>query len=262
MVNTQEEDDSKEIVLSEFQTILDSANITGSVLLLDPESKTYYSNNFERAKKGFLPASTFKIANSIIALELGNVKDEASILKWDSIERNVANWNKDLTLGEAFRYSCVPCYQALARKAGVKNLRNQLDKIEFPGMVFDSSSIDMFWLQGESNISQFQQIEFLQKLKNKELNLKASTYKIMKSVMQNEVTSTYTIYGKTGLAIRDTTTYGWYVGYVEKGAKTYYFASNLVPTEGMDLWNVFVPERVNATVKALDIFFAYQNRIN
>ena len=240
----------QEILLPQFQSILDSAQVTGSILFYDSESATFYSNNFNRAYQKFLPASTFKIANSIVALELGNVKNDSSVLKWDGIMRNTANWNKDLTLSEAFQYSCVPCYQELARKAGVRNMKILLDKIAYPGMVFDSSSIDRFWLEGNSRISQMEQIAFLQKLQNQQLPLTENTYRTIRSIMFNDTASGYQIFGKTGLAIRDTVTYGWYIGYIEKDEKVYFFATNIAPTEGMDLWSEFIPKRQEVSLQA------------
>ena len=68
-----------EIKKDEFQTILDSFNVEGSILLFDPKSDVYYSNDFNWANEERIPASTFKIPNSIIALELGIVEDENSM---------------------------------------------------------------------------------------------------------------------------------------------------------------------------------------
>lgn len=248
--STDEQLEQRDTV-STYQTILDSANVMGSLLIFDPIENTYYSNDHARAETTFLPASTFKIPNSIIALELGNAKDETTVLRWDSTERNNENWNQDLTLTDAYKYSCVPCYQALARKAGVVNMRKELAKLSYPGMVFDSATIDMFWLQGESRISQMEWISFLQKLKNKQLPLKPETYRSMKKIMLFDQTETYSIYAKTGMAIRDTISYGWFVGYIETQKQTYYFATNIAPKEGMSLWGDFVPARVDVTLEAL-----------
>jgi beta-lactamase class D len=234
-----------------IRDIVDSANVVGSVLIFNPNTNTYHSNDFDRALKTFLPASTFKIPNSIVALELGNAADENAILKWDGIVRNNKNWNRDLTLADAYKYSCVPCYQTLARKAGVANIKTQLNRLEYPGMVFDSSSVDLFWLQGESSISQMKQISFLQKLKTQQLPLKASTYAAMEKIMLYDKTEDCAIYGKTGMAIRDTVSYGWFIGYVGTKENTFYFATNIAPGEGMDLWGEFVPARIEVTLKAL-----------
>ena len=52
-----------------------------------------------RSGEGQLPASTFKIPNSIIALETGVVADpDKDIFKWDGVVRSIEAWNKDHTL--------------------------------------------------------------------------------------------------------------------------------------------------------------------
>lgn len=58
-----------EKLIPEFQAIIDSANLEGGILIYDFQGDEYFSNSFEWAGKGKLPASTFKIVNSIIALE-------------------------------------------------------------------------------------------------------------------------------------------------------------------------------------------------
>jgi beta-lactamase class D len=45
------------------------------------------------AIKAFLPASTFKILNSLISLETGAIPDKKVILTWDGIQRQVPEWN-------------------------------------------------------------------------------------------------------------------------------------------------------------------------
>lgn len=42
----------REIVVLEFQTIIDSANVDGAILIYDLEDNKYYSNDFEWTKKG------------------------------------------------------------------------------------------------------------------------------------------------------------------------------------------------------------------
>ncbi len=69
-----ERNETNQIVNSEIQSVIDSSEVVGSVLIYDFQNGTYYSNNFNWAKKGKLPASTFKIVNSIIALETGIVR--------------------------------------------------------------------------------------------------------------------------------------------------------------------------------------------
>ena len=112
-------DQSDQVNLKEFQDILDSNLVMGSILIYKESNNTLYSNDFEYAKKGSLPASTYKIPHSIIALETGVVRDAESMFLWDGEDRKLDIWEQDLNFRQAFHYSCVPCYQQIAREIGV-----------------------------------------------------------------------------------------------------------------------------------------------
>lgn len=142
----------------EFQTILDSAGVKGSILIYDSQEESYFSNDFEWANDGKLPASTFKIVNSIIALETGVVESDSTWSRWDGTKRWMKDWEQDLILKDAFHYSCVPCYQQIARSIGTNRMVEHLEALDYGYMQVDSANIDMFWLQGDSKISQFEQI--------------------------------------------------------------------------------------------------------
>jgi beta-lactamase class D len=52
----------------------------------------------ERSGEAKLPASTFKIPNSLIALETGVVTDpDKDVFPWDGVKRPIEAWNKDHT---------------------------------------------------------------------------------------------------------------------------------------------------------------------
>ena len=122
-----------EIKKTQFQTLIDSANVEGAILLYDFEKDVFYSNNFIWAKEGKLPASTFKIANSIIGLETGVIESDSMIFKWDGEPKGNTNWEQDLVLRDAFHVSCVPCYQGVALKIGDKRMNQYLDKTSLWG---------------------------------------------------------------------------------------------------------------------------------
>lgn len=235
---------------AEFQSLLDSAKLEGAILIFDPGSNMYVSNDFSHAKTGFLPASTYKVPNSIIALETGVVENDSTLFKWDGEPRSLKMWETDMIFREAFQRSCVPCYQQIAREVGVMRMREMLDKLAYGNMVVDSSSIDLFWLQGPSRISQFEQIDFIQRLYQQELPISQRTMDLMKKIMFIEEKPGYRIYGKTGWSIRDGFNNGWFVGYVEKGEQVYYFATNVSPGEGFDM-DQFAPIRTLVTKEAL-----------
>lgn len=238
---------------SAFDSVLADFKLEGSILLYDPVINTYFSNDFKWSETKHLPASTYKIPNSIIALETGVIESDSTIIKWDGKPRKLKIWEQDLMFSNAFRISCVPCYQEIARRVGFDRMTAYLNKLAYPGMVFDESTIDKFWLEGESKISQFQQIEFLERFYNSQLPISKKTYAIVKEIMLFEKTDQYALSGKTGWGIRGEDNNGWYVGFIETGGKVYYFATNVNPSKGFNLDN-FTTARIEVTKEALRNF--------
>ncbi|WP_026232024.1 class D beta-lactamase [Neolewinella persica] len=233
-----------------FQILLDSINLTGTILLFDEGANTYHSNNFDEANTGYLPASTFKIPNTIIALETGVAASPDHLFKWDGGDRWLDAWEHDLTLKEAFAASCVPCYQEVARAVGAERMRAELDRLGYPGMVFDSATVDNFWLGGDSRISPMEQIEFLRRIYHKELPIRPATQRAIRDIMVMEQTDDYTLSGKTGWSINGEDNNGWFVGFVARGDEVYYFATNVSPGPGFEM-DGFAAVRVRITRLAL-----------
>jgi beta-lactamase class D OXA-209 len=246
-----EETEPSEILKPEIAQILQNYDVAGSVLIFDPETFTYYSNDFDWARKPCSPASTFKIPNSIIALETGVLESDTSVFKWDGAPRRQAKWEKDLTLKEAFQVSCVPCYQEVARKVGLDRMRNMLDKLKYPGMVFDSTTIDNFWLEGASEITQFEQIDFLERFYFSELPISKRTETIMKDIMIIETAENYELSGKSGWTFRGEMNVGWLVGYLERKGKVYFFATNIEKAEAT--METFPQIRIGVTLDAFEV---------
>lgn len=233
-----------------FDSVLADFQLEGSILVYEPGIKTCFSNDFAWAETKHLPASTFKIPNSIIALETGVIENDSTVLKWNREPRRLKVWEQDLKFRDAFKVSCVPCYQEIARKIGYERMSAYLKKLDYPGMIFDESTIDKFWLEGDSKISQFQQIEFLERFYNSQLPISQRTYAIVKEIMLFEKTDQYALSGKTGWGIRDGNNNGWYVGFIEADGKVYFFATNVIPATGFNLDN-FTTARIEVTKAAL-----------
>src|SRR5436190_6463465 len=53
----------------------------------------------------YLPASTFKIVNSLIGLQTGKITNDSMVITWDGIKRWNDDWNMVLNMYEALRVS-------------------------------------------------------------------------------------------------------------------------------------------------------------
>ena len=246
----EEQSANKNIIPPEFQSIIDSSDVKGSILIYDLNKDIYYSNDFEWSNKGNLPASTFKIANSIIGLETGVIENDSVIFKWDGEKKWLKNWEQDLILRDAFQFSCVHCYQEVARKVGSKRMNDYVSKLNYGNLEIDSTNIDKFWLEGESRISQMQQIDFLKRLYNFELPISKRTESIMRNIMLIEETDQYKLSGKSGLSNNNGEYNGWFVGFVEFKNNTYLFATNLEPKKEFD-FDSFIKKRLDLTLLGL-----------
>lgn len=240
---------SNEIQMPEFQVIIDSSDVNGAILIYDLKKDMYYSNDFEWSKNGNLPASTFKIANSIIGLETGVIESDSTVFKWDGKKKWLKNWEQDLVLRKAFQFSCVPCYQEVARKIGAKRMNDYVQKLNYGNLKIDSTNIDNFWLEGKSRISQIQQINFLKRLYTFELPISKRTYKIIKDIMLIEESEQFKLSGKSGLSNDGEYYNGWFVGYIELENNTYIFATNLEPKKEFKT-DLFIKKRLDLTLEA------------
>ena len=226
----------------EWQKHFRKANVSGSLLLFDLNRNRYSAFNIQRAKTRFLPASTFKIANSLIGLQTGAVRDENEVFKWDGKPKGLPDWDKDQDMKTAFANSTVWFYQRLARRIGPQRMQEYLRESRY-GNAQIGGGIDQFWLKGDLRISSPEQIDFLVRLHQNKLPFSQKTMDIVKRIMVRESTDQYILRAKTGLVGFDPHAkssaprreIGWIVGYVERRDNAYFFATNLEVTKQSDV---------------------------
>jgi beta-lactamase class D len=233
----------------ELKTIFERYGMTGTIIILDKNKDEFFGYNTLKWETGYLPASTFKIANSLIGLETGAI-DTNQIFEWNGEKRSLSQWEKELTLTEAFRVSCVPCYQEVARKIGAENMNKWLGKLGYGHMVVTPETIDRFWLEGGSQVTPREQVDFIRRLYDEKLPLAASTMKYVKRMMLQEITAGFRLSGKTGWAIRNGNNYGWFVGYIETAGNVYFVATLVEPINQEEMPD-FASARKQITMDAL-----------
>lgn len=218
-------------IRDDYKKYYDQYDVQGSFVLYDQHNDKFIFYNQAQFRETFSPASTFKICNSLIGLETGVIKDENFVIRWDSIIRQYAKWNTDHNMKTAFKNSTVWYYQELARRVGGKQMKDWLDKAKY-GNADTSGGIDRFWLSGGLRVSPEQQIDFLKRLHDNKLPFSQRSVNIVKNIMIAKDTLDYVIRAKTGWADEEKRMVGWYIGYVEKDNKTYYF-SNCIQSTNM-----------------------------
>ncbi|BBM03649.1 class D beta-lactamase [Microbulbifer sp. GL-2] len=189
--------------------------------------------NENRADIRLSPFSTFKIPNTLIALDLGVVSSLEQELTYDHEKYPAQKWwptvwyEKPLPIRAAFQNSAVPIYQQIAFQVGAERMNQYLTKFNYGNMDI-SSGVDRFWLHGSLKISAREQVNFLHKLFSGQLPVSSDTLASFKQVMLVEETDSYKLYAKTGGGqIAKGYALGWYIGIVESKDNVHYFAINM-----------------------------------
>src|SRR5436190_2272596 len=199
----------------------DENNVTGCFALLDNGTGKFTIYNLRRYRdSSYLPASTFKIVNSLIGLQTGKISNDSMIIKWDGIKRPVDAWNKDLTWYDAFRVSSVPWFQELARRIGKDTMQHWLDSLKYGAKtdtekVIIKTRIDTFWLDNSLKILPDQELGLVKQLYFDQLPFFKTNQEAVKRAMLFENNANYRLAYKTGWGSNEQAHHiGWMLGWV------------------------------------------------
>lgn len=215
---------------ADFKKFYDAYGIDGTFAVYSYRNNHTVLYHPEWFTEAHVPASTFKICNSLIGLETGVIADQHFTLKWDGVKRRVESWNQDHDLASAFAHSAYWYYQELARRVGGKSMKQWLDRVGY-GNADTTGGIDRFWLEGNLRISPAQQLDFLKRLHENRLPFSQRSIDIVKEIMVVKQTETCTVRAKTGWGFEGRKMIGWYVGYVVSGTDVSVFVNRV---ESMD----------------------------
>lgn len=213
--------------------------VEATFVLLDPATGTTTRHNPARAAEPFLPASTFKIPHTLIALETGVATDADFTIAFDSARDRrggfwIPVWSRDHTLRSAFQNSVVWFYRETARRIGEARMREFLQQFAY-GNQDPGGGIDSFWLTGSLRISADEQVEFLRRFREGSLGVSPRSTRIVRDIMVLEERPDYRLSGKTGTAeLSPGRDLAWLVGYVERDGAVWYYALNM---DGAGVWD-------------------------
>lgn len=226
-LNNVTEDDS-------MKKYFDSAKVDGCFAIYNNGTNQFDIYNLSRYRdSAYSPASTFKIVNSLIALHTGKVFDENEVIRWDSTKRNKREeCNKDMDMKEAFKLSCVPFYQEVARRIGHDTMQFWIDSIGY-GNKDISGAIDSFWLNNHLKIKPDEQMGLVKRLYFNQLPFTQRAQRIVCNMMVREDNTNYKLCYKTGWGNKENgNDIGWMVGWIEENKHPYFFVLNIEAPKG------------------------------
>ena len=202
--------------------------VEGCFALLNNNTGNFTVYNLKRYRdSAFLPASTFKIVNSLIGQQTGIIDNDSMVIKWDGKVRRVPEWNQDLSMYRAFRVSAVPYFQEVARRIGKDTMQQWLDTLHY-GTTAIKTKIDTFWLDNSLKISPDEELGLVKRLYFDQLPFHQINQAIVKKAMLFEDTPEYKLSYKTGWGFKENGHHlGWIVGYIEENKHPYFFVLNL-----------------------------------
>ncbi|MCC5942246.1 MAG: class D beta-lactamase [Balneolaceae bacterium] len=218
-----------------YQTFFDNLGLDGSTTIYDYNNQEWIYTDRQDAKRATLPASTFKIPNSLFAIEYKVVQNEYEIFEWDGEPKkhlgNVVNaWNQDTDLKSAYKHSTIWFYEEVAKQIKRDHYKKTLNKIGYGNGNYDEKGVD-FWNYGEFAVTPKNQIEFLIRLHENRLPFSTETVEKVKDLMITETSDSFIYRDKTGWTRKDGTDIGWWVGYVETQDNVYFFATKILKDE-------------------------------
>lgn len=195
------------------------------------------------------PQSTFKIPHAVAALDSAVIEGADTVVKYNGAPVDQALWRRDHSLATAIRYSVVWYFQEIARRLGAERERAYLERFDY-GNRDPSSGLTTFWLGGSLAISPEEELQFLRKLYGGDLPVSKRAVEQVRAMLvqpagvvvnatgehpfvgpwsPGTVVSAKTGAGtdRTGREIR------WLVGQVQRGARRWFFVSNIIGPRGL-----------------------------
>lgn len=199
----------------------------GSFVLYDLNEDRWSVYNMEYAVTRTSPDSTYKIYDSLFALEEGIITPDNSFLAWDKEEYPFDAWNADQTLPSAMASSVNWYFQRLDEQLGKFHLGSYIQKIGY-GNEDISGDLSSYWMESSLKISPVEQVALLTSLYKNRFGFAPENIQAVEESICLSSSANGSLYGKTGTGrIDGQNVNGWFVGYVEASDNVCFFAANI-----------------------------------
>ena len=140
----------------EVGELFKNVEVQSTFVLYDVASQTYIGHDEARANRRFIPASTFKIPNTLIGLSVGAVKSEITLYPTGPRNPSSRPGPGTWVLREAIALSNVRYYQELARRIGLLRMREGVAALDYGNKEIGTAWM-FCWLNGPLRISAVEQ---------------------------------------------------------------------------------------------------------
>ncbi|HVV03185.1 MAG TPA: penicillin-binding transpeptidase domain-containing protein [Puia sp.] len=204
----------------------DTEGVNGSFGMFDNGQGHFTIYNLHRYRdSSYLPAGTFDILQSLIAVQTGVVKDDSAVVFKSPLDTTDIRCGGIVTLNKAFRNSCTRAFEELAGRIGKDTLKKWVDSLGYGNK--DISS-DAFWMDNHLTITSDEQLGLVKKLYFDQLPFFPRSQKVVRQMMLMDGNSNYQLSYKTGTGVRkDGHAFTWYIGWIEENKDPYFFVLNL-----------------------------------
>ena len=173
------------------------------------------------------PASTFKVALSLMGYDSGILADE-STPQWPFREGYadwLPEWRSSTGPAAWMKHSVVWYSQQLTTRLGAQRFQSYLDRFDY-GNRDASGGLTRAWLGSSLKISGDEQAVFLRKLVNRTLPVSGKAVGMTASLMRYpSLRNGWSLYAKTGTGAEPgSPPHGWLVGWASRGGRTVVFA--------------------------------------
>lgn len=173
------------------------------------------------------PASTFKIAISLMGYDAGFLKDEHTprlpfrpgYVDWRD------NWKEATDPAKWMRDSVVWYSQQVTQSLGKARFAAYVRTFGYGNADVsgdaDHDGLNLSWIGSSLQISPLEQLRFLGKVVNRQLGVSKHAYDMTAALTEfGPVPGGWNVHGKTGAS----SGFGWYVGWASRGPRTLVFA--------------------------------------
>ena len=217
-------------------------DLNGTIIFYNPENEKYIVYNEQLSEKPSSPCSTFKIFSTYVGLLTNHIDPENSLRRWNGTKYWMNEWNRDIDLDNAFKYSCVWYYRRVIDDIGQETMQQYVNEYNYGNkdisdwkgdLNTNEPSYDLkgFWIESSLKISPKEQTQVISKIfaDLQKANNQAVINEMKHVMLAYENTDqNLKIYGKTGYGVvNDEPADAWFVGMYEVNGKTNYFALRL-----------------------------------